>query len=56
MAADLDGAAARVRQWLRGTVPGDLARVVGTGDGVATDDVAAVLDALDAAQRSAAQP
>ena len=54
MAADTDGAIARVRQWLRGTVPGDLARVVGTGDGVATDDVAAVLDALDAAQRSAA--
>lgn len=43
MAADTDGAIARVRQWLRGTVPGDLARVVGVGDGVATDDVAAVL-------------
>lgn len=55
MAADLDGAITRVRRWLRDTVPGDLARVVGTGDGVATDDVAAVLDALDAAQRSAAQ-
>lgn len=54
MAADLDGAAARVGMWLRSTVPGDLARAVGTGDGVATDDVAAVLDALDAAQRSAA--
>ena len=51
MAAD---AITRVGQWLRSTVPGDLARVVGTGDGVATDDVAAVLDALDAAQRSAA--
>ncbi len=54
MAADLDGAAARVGMWLRSTVPGDLARVVGTGDGVATDDVAAVLDALAAVQRSAA--
>lgn len=52
MAAD---AITRVGQWLRSTVPGDLARVVGTGDGVATDDVAAVLDALDAAQRSAAR-
>ena len=51
MAAD---AITRVGQWLRSTVPGDLARVVGTGDGVATDDVAAVLDALAAAQRSAA--
>jgi ribosomal protein S27AE len=53
-ANDVRLAAERVRRWLRGTVPGDLARVVGTGDGVATDDVAAVLDALDAAQRSAA--
>lgn len=55
MAADLDGAAARVGMWLRSTVPGDLARAVGDpAAAVRTDDVAAVLDALDAAQRSAA--
>lgn len=54
MAADLDGAAARVGMWLRSTVPGDLARAVGETYTVRTDDVAAVLDALDAAQRSAA--
>jgi len=52
MAADLDGAAARVGMWLCSTVPGDLARAVGDpAAAVRTDDVAAVLDALAAAQR-----
>jgi hypothetical protein len=44
-------AIARVRRWLRGTVPGDLARVVGVDGVLHTDDVAAVLDAL-AAERA----
>ena len=49
MAAD---AITRVGQWLRSTVPGDLARAVGDpAAAVRTDDVAAVLDALAAAQR-----
>ena len=48
MSAD---AIARVRRWLRGTAPGDLARVVGVDGVLHTDDVAAVLDAL-AAERA----